>query len=415
MRELNGQYVLENSEGKVVRTFHWQATQGYLIFRLDTKRIEIVSDLQDLKNQNVSYELIHKVSASGLQKRAVLLKNGARVCFLQDAQDTVNLVQIPEDSVEEEKKIYKMTAMTQMGLILFVLFVAFLIEPFLVHKKEEVVVTIPPEIVREMVKPAPTVKAAEKPVKKQKTYAKKKVKSPLKKHTRKTLTAKNNAPHRANAPARTKRVEIDKVSALGALGGMKSGSKNSAGFNLSAKNDSTGSSWTQTGTGGSGGMERAIHGKGLAAGTPGNGGHIVGGGGYGTQGSGGGRAGFGHVGAGGTAASYFQPLEEEALVEGGLDRDQIAAVINKHIGQIIYCYERGLQRSPSLSGRVGVDFTINGAGRVSRAAVGASSLHSASVEACILGRLKSWPFPKPVGGVNVKVSYPFVLKRVGHG
>jgi outer membrane biosynthesis protein TonB len=370
--------------------------------------------VKELKAQEIPYQLIRKVSASGLQSRAVKLENGARVCFLQDAQDTVSLVHIPEDSTEEEKKIYKIMAMSQLGLILFVLFVAFLIEPFLIHQKEEVVVTIPPEIVREMVKPRPTVKAAAKPVVK-KNYAHKKVKSPLKRKTRKTLTAKNHAPKRVNAPARAKKVQVEKVGALGAFGGMHSGSKNSAGFNVSAKNDSAGSSWTQVGSGGRGGMERAIHGKGLAAGTPGNGGNIVGGGGYGTQGTGGGRVGYGHVGAGGTAASYFQPLEEEALIEGGLDRDQIAAVINKHIGQIIYCYERGLQKSPGLSGRVGVDFTINGGGRVARAAVGSSSLRSAAVEGCIVNRLKSWPFPKPVGGVNVKVSYPFVLKRVGHG
>lgn len=413
MRELNGQFILENAEGQVVRTFHWEAQQGYLIYRLDTKRVEIVADLKELKENDIPYQLIRKVSASGLQKRAVKLPNGARVCFSQDAQNTVSLVQISEDSKEEEKKIYKITAMTQMGLMLFVLIVAFLIEPFLVDKKEEVVVTIPPNIVREAVK-KPTVKAATQKVKKA-NYAKKKVVSPLKKATRKTLTAKNTSKRRANAPVRTKSVQVEKVGALGVLGGMKSGSKNSAGFNLSAKNNSSGSSWTQTGSGGSGGMERAIRGKGLAAGTPGNGGRVIGGGGYGTQGAGGGRVGYGNVGAGGVAASYFQPLEEEALIEGGLDRDQIAAVINKHIGQIIYCYERGLQKSPNLRGRVGVNFTINGSGRVAQASIGSSSLRSASVEGCILNRLRSWPFPRPVGGVNVKVSYPFVLKRVGQG
>ncbi|NCN39796.1 AgmX/PglI C-terminal domain-containing protein [bacterium] len=414
MKELNGQYVLENAEGKVVRTFHWQATQGYLVHRLDTGRIEIVSDIQDLKDQKIPYDLIRKVSASGLQKRKIKLENGASIGFINDAQDTVSLVHIAKDSEEEEKKIYKFTVMTQMGIMLFILFVAFLIEPFLIDKKEEVVVTIPPDLVREMMK-TPTVKASKKPVERKK-YAAKKVVSPVKKVQRKTLTAKNTAKKRANAPARAKKVQVEKVGALGAFGGMKSGSRNSSGYNLSAKNDSSGSSWTKTGAGGRGGMERAIRGAGLVSGTPGNGGKVSGGGGYGTQsGQGGGRPGYGHVGSGGVAASYFQPLEEEAVIEGGLDQDQIAAVINKHKGEIIYCYEKGLQRSPKLRGRVGVDFTINGSGRVSRAQVESSSLRSSSVESCILGRLKSWGFPKPVGGVNVKVSYPFVLKRVGQG
>jgi len=118
---------------------------------------------------------------------------------------------------------------------------------------------------------------------------------------------------------------------------------------------------------------------------------------------------------GGTAASYFQPLEEEALVEGGLDRDQIAAVINRHIGEVIYCYEKGLQVSPGLGGRINEKFVINGSGRVSSASVASSSLKSASVEGCITSHLKTWQFPKPVGGVNVKVTYPFVLKRLNQG
>ena len=118
---------------------------------------------------------------------------------------------------------------------------------------------------------------------------------------------------------------------------------------------------------------------------------------------------------GGTAAAYFEPLDEEALVEGGLDKDQIAAVINRHIGEVIYCYEKGLQVKPGLSGRVGVKFTINGGGVVNSAGVGSTSLNSAQVEGCILNKLRTWKFPKPVGGVNVKVQYPFVLKRVNHG
>jgi hypothetical protein len=118
---------------------------------------------------------------------------------------------------------------------------------------------------------------------------------------------------------------------------------------------------------------------------------------------------------GGTAASYFEPVQEEALTDGGLDKDQIAAVINRHIGEVIYCYEKGLQVQGGLSGRVGIRWLINGGGIVNGAAVESSSLKNAQVEGCILEHLRGWKFPKPVGGVNVKVSYPFVLKRVSHG
>jgi hypothetical protein len=163
-------------------------------------------------------------------------------------------------------------------------------------------------------------------------------------------------------------------------------------------------------------MERAVHGKGLVASAMGRGERIEGGGGYGTRGkSGGGRPGYGSMNMGGTAASYFEPVQEEALVEGGLDRDQIAAVIARHQGEVIYCYEKGLQVKSNLSGRVAIRWMINGGGNVSTAAVESSSLRSAQVEGCIVSHLRTWKFPKPVGGVNVKVSYPFVLKRLDHG
>jgi hypothetical protein len=115
----------------------------------------------------------------------------------------------------------------------------------------------------------------------------------------------------------------------------------------------------------------------------------------------------------GGSSGYFLPLEEEALVQGGLDKDQIAAVVQRHLGEVIYCYEKGLQTNSSLQGRVGMHWVINGNGNVSIARVQQSSLKSSSVEGCIVNKLRGWKFPKPIGGVNVKVTYPFVLRRVG--
>src|SRR5690606_31090539 len=125
--------------------------------------------------------------------------------------------------------------------------------------------------------------------------------------------------------------------------------------------------------------------------------------------------GYGNMNLGGTAASYFEPVQDEATAEGGLDMDQIRAVFKRHEGEIMYCYEKGLQVKSNLSGRVELRFTINGGGRVSIANIGSSSLRNAQVEGCVLNRLRGWPFPKPVGGVNVKVSYPFQFKRANHG
>jgi hypothetical protein len=82
------------------------------------------------------------------------------------------------------------------------------------------------------------------------------------------------------------------------------------------------------------------------------------------------------------------------------------------LGQIRYCYEQGLQSQPDMAGRVAIRFFIGGTGFVKTAAVYNTSLHARNVEGCITAHLKSWKFPEPRGGVVVKVTYPFVLKRV---
>lgn len=404
-----GRFVLENEKGEVVRTFAVDSNSLYIIYRHDLRRVEIVSEVESLKKNGISFDLLKTTSTDAVMNRSVPLANGSRFKFTDSIENTAKLVTIQDDSEEQEKAIYKYTAMTQVGAMLIILIIGLLIEPLFNKKQvEEVVLTVPKQFSQPVQRP--TVAPAEKiqPVKK---FAEKKVEAP-KKPVSKILTAKVKAVRKENAPLRTK-IKVENVGALGALGGMKTGSKNSAGFNMNALNDSKGTSWTGTGSGGVGGMERAIHGKGLVASANGQGGKVEGGGGYGTRGkAGGGRPGYGSMNMGGTAAAYFEPVTEEALVEGGLTKDQIAAVINRHIGEVIYCYEKGLQVQPGLSGRVGVKFSINGGGSVSSASVSSSSLGNSQVEGCILNRLRSWPFPKPVGGVNVKVSYPFVLKRI---
>ena len=407
-----GRFVLENEKGEVVRTFAIAGEQMFLIYRHDTRRIEVLSSVAALKKQGISFDVLRETTVTTAQRRSIPLANGGRFRFTDEIERTAGLVQIPDDSEEQEKAIYKYTALTQLGLMLFTLIAGLLIEPLLIDKKEEPVVTVIPQ---QLIQPREqmTVRPSEQKVVTPKTVANRRVESP--RTVPKTLTAKVKAARKENAPLRTK-IRVENVGALGALGGMKNGSKRSAGFNMNALNDSKGTSWNGAGSGGVGGMERAVPGKGLVASAIGSGGKVEGGGGYGTRGkAGGGRPGYGEMNMGGTAAAYFEPVTEEALVEGGLTKDQIAAVINRHMGEVLYCYEKGLQVNPSLAGRVAIRFVINGGGRVSLANIQSSSVNSAQVEGCIVNRLRGWPFPKPVGGVNVKVSYPFVLKRLSHG
>jgi pSer/pThr/pTyr-binding forkhead associated (FHA) protein len=105
-------------------------------------------------------------------------------------------------------------------------------------------------------------------------------------------------------------------------------------------------------------------------------------------------------------------IDEESVVEGGLDREVISAVIKENLGQIRYCYERNLSANPDLNGKVQVKFTIAAPGTVSAQEIGTSTLKNAMVEGCILRRIARWKFPQPKGGTSVVVTYPFLFKAL---
>lgn len=257
----------------------------------------------------------------------------------------------------------------------------------------------------------------------------------------------------------TNEPNMNSIGALGALNGprVKGGNGGRGGLNLQAVGNEAGSGAGGKGFGGFGsnggggrgkgglgtgkgmGLSNAMYGKGLIAAPFGDGSPAPGSGGYGTRG----RAGGGAQGAGygtetvvgswkgtgpkgngpaGSGAGNGDPNgspwgsadgdDGNAVVTGGLDREQIAEVINRNLGQITYCYEQGLQRKENLSGRVTVNWRIGGNGRVTSARISSSSVRSAQVENCIAGKVRTWGFPRPKGGVTVAVTYPFMLRRV---
>ncbi len=103
-------------------------------------------------------------------------------------------------------------------------------------------------------------------------------------------------------------------------------------------------------------------------------------------------------------------IEEETEIQGGLSKEQIARVIKSKLGQIRYCYERQLSSNPDLYGKILVNFIINASGKVEKNRIKKSTMGNSMVEGCVLRKMAGWKFPKPVGGTQVKVTYPFLLK-----
>ena len=373
--------VLEDNQGNVFRQIPLNQKRGQLIHRQDTKRLEVVSNTEGLLQKKIKFSKIADLDFDEMGTKKVAIGNYGSLRLVNEVKA------VPTDGFVKEESTQDIRTSIIAAAGLFILLVSiFMFAPRESVKVEE-------ELKQQVVK---IVKHVEQ-----------------RKAVAPTTMATNMADPTATTMPTKKNAEMVKRSgALSVLGSLKSG-KNRGGLNLGAVNTTAGAGLG--GTGGSGGVQTSLYGKGINSAPLGPGQNISGGGGYGTKGKGGGQAGYGSLSLVGSAGGAPVPLGAEAEVASGLDKAQIDEVIRRNLGQVRFCYEQALQGNAGLSGRVAMAFTIGGNGLVKAANVESSSLANKGVEDCITMRLKTWKFPLPQGGVDVKVTYPFVLRRTGQG
>jgi hypothetical protein len=127
-----------------------------------------------------------------------------------------------------------------------------------------------------------------------------------------------------------------------------------------------------------------------------------------------GGTGFAQIGkSGAKVRGRVDRINSTRLVsKGSISREEVAAVINKHLGEVHYCYETTLMKDPGLQGKLVLEWVINANGSVGKVKQKTSTLKNPGVASCIMDRLRRWQFPKPRGGVVI-VSYPFIFSPVG--
>ncbi len=185
--------------------------------------------------------------------------------------------------------------------------------------------------------------------------------------------------------------KLDKAySGSGELQGMADAATGYAGNAENRAGDNLGTKLKDTGAGGKGSATVGIAG-------------------IGTQGRGTGTTGYGSGGIGQKGTAQINVGGQEGEFTGGMDREAIRRVIRDHIREIRNCYERELQRSPDLYGKLVLEWDIEEGGRVTRCVVKSNALGNDAVANCIASRLKQWKFPDPPRGVIGRVSYPFVF------
>lgn len=367
--------LLKNFEGDTARIF-WNVPEGkFFVVKLKERgRLQLVRSTDALNKNKIKFSLISESSYEELLKKPLELAYGNSICIAEGPGN----VQQQKFIDHEEKNVLKSS---MFALALLCLGVTFGIK---ILQSGEVIEEIAEEEVKEL-------KEIKKVTLKKRVVLKKPI--PFRTVNRKVATKKKN---------------IKRLGALSALGQLQK-SNQKGGLDLGATEKSAGIGLG--GLEGSGGAQTSLYGKGVVNAALGTGGNIRGAGGYGTKGKGGGKAGYGKLSLIGSVGTSSVPVVSGGTEDGGLDMSLVADVVNKNLGQVRFCYEQGLQASPGISGRVAVNWTIGANGTVRAIGIKNSTLHSNPVENCIIKKMKAWHFPLPKGGVDVKVSYPFLLKR----
>lgn len=105
-------------------------------------------------------------------------------------------------------------------------------------------------------------------------------------------------------------------------------------------------------------------------------------------------------------------LGKTVHIKGGMSREAVKRVIDRHLDEITFCYESALTANPSLMGKVVFEWKILISGRVGEVKIKSSSINSNEIHFCIKDAIKTWQFPKPKDS-EVIVSYPFIFDIVG--
>ena len=395
--------IFKNVNGETTRALPFRGDELELIYNQDTRRIEFVSDSAELTEDGVEFQKLGVAESNSAPGDVIYKGTWGRVEHVASIEETAPDVAAKEDNDPKDFTFFlKWTSAVQVGALALILAVSAIFAALTKPPEVEVVTVFKQS--EPLKKPVEVVQVSEKKVveKKPENFRKKAV---VKKVVTTRLGKSKGVSERSGD-------SLNKMGALGALGGMNKNSTGLGGLSQ-AKSNSQGFGFDSTRA--AGGNNRGMLGKGLISAGIGGGETMSGYGGNGTRGKGSGQAGYGHVGMAGRSGGYYLPLSDDASVEGGLDRDQIQAVVDRNQMQAVFCYEKGIQTTPGLSGRVFIKFTVSPSGSVSSASVASSSMNSHAVESCIVNKLRAWRFPRPKGNVAVRVNYPFNFKRLNQG
>jgi hypothetical protein len=119
-------------------------------------------------------------------------------------------------------------------------------------------------------------------------------------------------------------------------------------------------------------------------------------------------------GSGEVRAVVHEPPKAKISIRGGMSREAVLKVVNAHLDEIRDCYERELLHNPGISGKILMEWLIQLDGNVRYAKVKFTNIgHSSDLHTCLQAQVVTWNFPRPKGGEEVLVTFPFLFESMG--
>jgi len=96
---------------------------------------------------------------------------------------------------------------------------------------------------------------------------------------------------------------------------------------------------------------------------------------------------------------------------GSLEPEKIREIVSGHSGALRSCYAEAAQSNPTLVGTCRLRIVVDRDGSVGLASMQGSTLHTLSMERCLLQEVRTWRFPAPADGRAVAIEYPLEFRK----
>ena len=96
---------------------------------------------------------------------------------------------------------------------------------------------------------------------------------------------------------------------------------------------------------------------------------------------------------------------------GSIDKDVLRRRVQHFSKQVRGCYEHRLKQAPGITGRIDVRWKIGANGDVVSVEIAENGTGDKRLASCLRKTILRWRFPKPKGGGEVVVNYPFVFRQ----